>query len=291
MRSLHVFLLILSVSFGALAGPLQPTYFGKEIDLAEWSHAVRLPLNELIQNVQRKVKLYTYRSGTDNYPDASTAVLQLPPVSTKIYNSYRRDIEFGQAVGIYMPVEQLRHLISEPTLLLREDTKHWTLIHEYTHHLFHEARAAKNLNLPEGYMTPYTDHFETMQESYQKYEKNNFKFLSPEHLAEYIFCLKVATGYRIRMLLQFELEEMTVETMINQFYKKGKNANFEKDYAENSVSYIHSNLKRVVTTVDGFIRLIDVGLSHLQKDNADRKEFLGYRATLANLKTQALKLK
>ena len=51
-------------------------------------------------------------------------------------------------------------------------------------------------------MTPYTDHFETMQESYQRYEKNNRHFEDQSHLDEFISCLKVATHLRIQILIK-----------------------------------------------------------------------------------------
>ncbi len=245
----------------------------------------------LIRAVQERVDLYSFRQGQEVYENIIGEVKALRVVPSNIYSKYRKDIEFGQAVGIYMGVENSRYYITRPTLLIREDAKHWTLIHEYTHHLFNEARAAYKLNLPEDYLNTFTDHSETLEDSFRRYENNNFHFKDRAHLDEYILCLKVSVALRIKMLLQFELEEVAVESLINRFYAKKKTLNYDPEYASNSTQYVRLNLKHALAAVEGYIKLINVVVPGLTKTSADFKLLQGYKNQLHQLKTQIAQFK
>lgn len=247
---------------------------------------MNMSFEELVKSTQSQIQVYRYQRETDSYKDTPQFILNLPVAPKELYRNYFKDIVLGQAVGIYMGVEQLKHLVVRPTLLVREDAKHWTFIHEYTHHLFNEARKTLRQNLPEGYLTKYQDHTETLQESFQRLEKNNFHFKDQAHLEEYLICLKVALDIRIKMLLQFELEEIAVESMIRNFYAKQKNANFDEEYYENSDTYIQNNLKRTANSIDGFITFIEVVLPVLKKQDSDAIFLKSYRKKLVDLKTE-----
>lgn len=271
----------------ALGRGFETTYFDKKIDLVDWVQKARLPLPELIRAVQKDLDLYRFQNPAGSTStEVDAAVLQLPIAPTAILNNYKRDITLSGAIGIYMPVEQLSHLISKPTLLIREDSKHWAVLHEYTHHLFHEARQHEGSLLPSGYLTTYSDHAETLQESYARFKAQGEQFKNQAHREELLLCLKIAADIRIKMLLQFELEEISIESLIRNLYDHNRNENFEHEYYDNSSVYIQNSVDRALKSLDGFILMIDEVASQLDPNEKDLQDLQKLRLAMAELTTQ-----
>lgn len=235
--------------------------FDKKIDYQDWVQKINLSFKDLISNLQRQINLYRFSHPLDTSDSYSNSfeIKKIFPIPHGLLSYYKQDISIGRAQGIYIPAHE--HELganNRPIILLREDSDHWTLIHEYTHHLFHLARKQMNTELPKGYLMKFKDAAETLQEYHQKLKANYLKFESEEQEKMFLECLTIATDLMLKINMSVTLEEIVVEKMIRDFYKKNpKSANLpDQGNLQNSAKYTQSSLELVDMSLNSYKEII-----------------------------------
>lgn len=253
------FILVFNLSILANANTIasQPYLtmdFNKPIDYQDWLEKIKLPFPELINKLQEQIILYRFSNAfsVDLKSDTRPELMKLQIIPETLKNLYKQDLTIGKAQAIYIPKNEVDLESNKtPIILLRDDSDHWTLIHEYTHHLFNQARKNTNMELPANYILTFNDSAEALQEYYQKFQNNNNSFNSTTDESGFLDCLLIATDLMLKINISTSIEEIVIEKMIREFYKKNLNLPDAPDQENlnNSKKYTESSLKRVQTTV------------------------------------------
>lgn len=265
---LFVSLLILFVSLLVQAGsnPFQ----------LELERFAQMKPRELIRTMQERVDLLRFKKdGMD--PKLMEGIQDIPEMPESMYRQFKQDILFG-AAGIYLSPHDIRFGVKRPTIILREDTTPWVLIHEYTHFLLDDARHARNeINLDES-LTFLKDNLDGFVENFNSFKANGSKFRDHRHESETGVSLITASKLRMQLMNIYELEEIVIESSLRQIYESGTHHNLDLEDYENSDKYIASNKDSVRR-----------GLSYLHDsisalNNAWSQSDI--RSTLTNLQSQ-----
>ena len=104
----------------------------------------------------------------------------------------------------------------------------------------------------------FKDAAETLQEYHQKLKANYLKFESEEQEKMFLECLTIATDLMLKINMSVTLEEIVVEKMIRDFYKKNpKSANLpDQGNLQNSAKYTQSSLELVDMSLNSYKEII-----------------------------------
>lgn len=205
----------------------------------ELNQLAQLKPRELIQILQKRVVLLRFKRDGIN-AKMIDGLDEVPEMPESMYKQFKRDIMFG-AAGIYLSPHDIRFGVNKPTIILREDTTPWVLIHEYTHFLLDHARHAnKEINLDES-LTFLQDNLDGFNENWQSYRAAGNKFRDHRHESETGISLITASELRVRLMRVYELEEIAIESSLREIYESSPRHNLDKEDYENSEKYIASN--------------------------------------------------
>lgn len=198
---------------------------------------------ELIQTMQKRVDLFRFKKDGMG-PKIMDGVQDIPEMSEGMYRQFKRDIMFG-AAGIYLSNHDVRFGVKRPTIILREDTTPWVLIHEYIHFLLDDARhARKEINLDQS-LTLLQDNLDGFVENVARYKAAGNKFRDQQHEMETAGSLLTASQLRMQLMEIYELEEIAIESSLRSIYESQIQHNLDPEDYENSTRYIASNKQSV----------------------------------------------
>lgn len=203
----------------------------------------RLSERELIQEIQKEVVLYRF-GREDLKAQMIEGLTNIPEMSQEMYRQFSWDIMSG-AVGIYLSPNDNRWRVQKPTMILREDSTAWVLIHEYSHYLLDKSRNQKSIYNPNESLGKLQDNLDGFKENLAWFRSNGGKFRNQAHESETGESLIVASELTLQLFAIFELEEIKIESTLRHIYEteSGLNLN-EKDYKD-AAEYIAENKKSI----------------------------------------------
>lgn len=159
-----------------------------------------------------------------------------------------RQVEFKNPdmLGQYLDLAHYPGL-KAPEIRLAARADDWTIVHEFTHALF--AAHAKHHH-PLMSVTEYESAQSEFQESWATYA-SSWRYQSAEHQERVLKAFVTVARYQLEQLSNFELEEMAIESYLNQLYLKQKPADFTPQAFELSQKYLKfSGLKALIALKD-----------------------------------------
>ncbi len=117
---------------------IQKTYFEKSIDLGKLNKVLPASAEASI-SFMKTTELEIYKINSDYGRCKMFSSLTLAPKDLQDHwDKVQGDGETSIIVGLYLPKakKDLTSVSDKAAFLIREDTSRWTLVHEYTHHLF-----------------------------------------------------------------------------------------------------------------------------------------------------------
>lgn len=252
---LHSFLVVflgLSLGLPAQAGQLVPVGFGKYLDYQDWETKIQMNFNQLATSVHKQVDLYRFDLKYESTPNKSEVFQAIPYITQSLAKAYDKTLVYNRSKATYIADTELDNPTHKSLILLRQDCSHWTLIHEYTHHLFHTARKMMGQSLPKNYRELYDAYFNYLEQAQQDFKFHSDKFQNSKQQSEVIAVVQKNTDLILSLQVNFFLEEVVIENMIRQYYVKYPEQ-FKKDELkdyENSLAYVESRLQKVLDTTD-----------------------------------------
>lgn len=237
--------------------------FGKFIDIQDWSSKMRMSFDQILASVQSEIAIYRFDLKYMEPVNSSIQLQSLPYLSKPLLKAYSQSLVMARSRAMYAAETELDNPIKKPLILLRQDSEHWTLIHEYTHHLFHQARKIKNQSLPENYRELYVALTEALIEEKTQFSKNGNSFKTTSEIDRVAKLIKNTTNLVLNLQINFTLEEIVIENMIRQYYLQNPLEQRKMNLAlyANSLSYVDSKLNEVIdnllylkTTISLFVR-------------------------------------
>lgn len=266
----------------AEAKKLQSMSFNKPIDYLEWTAKIKMSFEDLLKNVGQKIDLFRYDQAYGDKVNPPYYFLNIPKISDYLLKIFYRDIIIGRAQAIYIPEDEAEQYVQRPTILMRNDSDHWTLIHEYTHHLFHEARQKTKTTLPPNFRNLFLDAAETLEDYYVRFKNYGYNFIDNHHKTELMNSLLVAADLMLQMQINFSLEEVTIENMIRNYYVQNVLEQKRMDLGQfaNSTTYIGSSFEQAQNTLSHYEEICtNVG----KKLDANSKELAQVKSLLKKI--------
>lgn len=145
-------------------------------------------------------------------------------------------------LGLYLPVKwkSLNSVENKAAILVRKDSDKWTLVHEFTHHLFsqeNEAEMSSGAIQGAAYMAQLK-----MQSAARAVEIDP----TPEKLEQLAAHAVVFGEYYLEVQKRFPLEEMTIEVLLGANYLNGRIKNVSELMMYNGQQYVQSSADKAV---------------------------------------------
>ncbi|OQW51941.1 MAG: hypothetical protein A4S09_09755 [Proteobacteria bacterium SG_bin7] len=172
----------------------------------------------------------------------------------------------GVLLGLYLPKDHHKIPGNQPTIILRDDTDRWTVVHEFMHHLF-EIYREKNGQAQAAMLTNYIKTFEKMQKLAPEVNSDSFASYAREKqkklLEDILAALTSFYDYKNFFITQGPLEEMAIETLIMSSYDM---FNYLPRAFKSSAAYIVQSSKEAEKSLNADI---DAAESTLKKISSD----------------------
>ncbi len=179
-----------------------------------------------------------------------------PDLANQFWSERHRELDRGRILGVYFgyeygsqefPIYQVNQ--SKPSLMIRQDTGKWTLIHEILHHLFDEYRFRVTGKNSQQVLDFLNQKLKSYKEAAQNYENN-----PSQKNAELLANQGIPFAKEIQnLVLQFAFEEIAIERILQEKEREGS-LNFVEDSAIlNSRAYIRSSYDEGLSIASEFL--------------------------------------
>ncbi|MCJ8275858.1 MAG: hypothetical protein MJK18_03380, partial [Bdellovibrionales bacterium] len=179
----------------------------------------------------------------------------------------------GLFTTYYVPTGPQKYKIEEPTIMVREDTAKWTLLHEYSHYLFAEARTRGEMEPRQILSEQYYDAFNEYSRHRRQFNNNP----SRQNARRLIRSLEELYEIKHDLDQAGPLEEFTVEAMMFDRLRDGQLGQVDADFdLRNALGYMNSNRKMVIKC---YRRVAEVADGYAQTFSENSWDNLEQRAT------------
>lgn len=235
---------------------ISTVHFDKKFERHHFRAVAFASGEKTIDYVQRVGDLKVWRANASTGGCSFFGSLGSAPSNFKdLWNKYAGSIKGGSLLGLYLSKNYHEVPGHQPTIMLRDDSDRWTIVHEFLHHLFEMYREK------DGQPTA---------EIYSAFQKNVVKLkaladspsnlpasLKKQRLLELIASLTSHFDYKIHFLTDTALEEMTIETlMMNEFRKfkyLAKNFKYSITYVIYSSKNAEKSLEEDISAAEGIL--------------------------------------
>lgn len=222
------------------------TSFGKLLDFARLESVFLASGQETVRflnlgDTQVYKTNFMAESGSCYY---SEDVPEAPADLMQEFNA-SNDRSGDNVLGLYLPVKwkNLASVDQTAAILVRKDSDKWTLVHEYTHHLFSQEGEAE-MNAGALQMAAYTAQLK-MQAAARAIESG-----ATEAKLEELAAHAVVFGqYYLEVQKRFPLEEMTIEVLLGSNYLNGRLKYVSELMMYNGQQYIQSSADKAVERI------------------------------------------
>lgn len=240
------------------AAEMTTTFFRKRLDLGRIKSVAGLSMRATSEfMVADGVDVYHVPLRVPRESCSPLASLRVAPSNlTEIWRTVDStgDTEVS-VLGLYLPTDRIRRQgATRPAILVRPDTDHYTLIHEYAHFLFDRER--ERVGRTDSRL--FTDIFEA--------ERRLDRLTAPSsdssdaQISEYVEAWSRVARLTIELTETYGLEEMTIEALLTEAARANLLEQATAFNRMNSMGYIRGSAEKVE---DDFYQKIDARLAPL----------------------------
>ncbi len=217
--------------------------FHKTFDQAQLLTMVGASAHQMVSYIeQSRVNIFAVPRPSKGCHNFST--LPSPPDQLqRFFQEVDRSIGGGALLGLFLSKSRAREYgENRSVILIRDDADRWTLAHEFIHALFADYRTQFENFDDKIFVDHWSQVYSEAQGQFKSLKKENFLRdpAAAEAISSYwLIYAPMALAY----LKLFPLEEMTVESTLQNLYRKGRMDTVTNFNLLNSKAYIEINFR------------------------------------------------